>query len=53
MFQEQIRSQPLSVKDAQHILQEIHDDEDVLEKHRQMRVDDQKRVEKLQMQHTK
>ena len=52
-FQEQIRSQPMSAKDAQHLLQEIRDAEDVLEKNRQMGVEKQERVEELQMQHNK
>ena len=43
----------MSAKDAQHLLQEIRDAEDVLEKNRQMGVEKQERVEELQMQHNK
>ena len=43
-LEEQIRSQPMSAKDAQHLLQEIRDAEDVLGKNRQMGVEKQERV---------
>ena len=51
--QEQIRSQPMSATDARHLLQEIRDAEDMVEKNRQMKNEKSQRIGELQMVHNK